>query len=304
MRARAPGKLVLTGAYAVLDGAPAIVAAVDRYAFADVSRVSDRPAPEVRAALPAGEPVPEVDASALRDTKGRKLGLGSSAAVLVASLAARALARGEDVEDVDVRAGLFAAARAAHALAQGGGSGADVAASVYGGVLRYALGASQPEIRAVVLPRDLVLRVYFGGSSARTSDLLKRVSSARVDRSHELSPVASAMVDTATRAADAIESGDTRRFVSLARSYGSLLASLGQVTSAPIVLRAHAELASSAEREDAAFFPSGAGGGDVAVWLGSTPPSRAFTERAQALALAPLALSIDQGGVRRDSAYN
>ena len=38
MRARAPGKLVLSGAYAVLEGAPALVAAVDRYALADSER--------------------------------------------------------------------------------------------------------------------------------------------------------------------------------------------------------------------------------------------------------------------------
>src|SRR5271169_2224572 len=118
MRARAPGKLVLTGAYAVLDGAPAIVAAVDRYAVADASRVMGSPAPEVRAALREGEPVPEADARDLCDAAGRKLGLGSSAAVLVASLAARALTRGEDVADRSVRARLFADARTAHARAQ------------------------------------------------------------------------------------------------------------------------------------------------------------------------------------------
>jgi phosphomevalonate kinase len=112
------------------------------------------------------------------------------------------------------------------------------------------------------------------------------------------------MVDTATLAAASIEAGDTPRFVSLARAYGALLASLGRAACAPIVLPAHAELASSAEREDAAFLPSGAGGGDVAVWLGCAQPSREFAARAQALALAPLALSIDLGGVRRDPAYN
>ena len=32
MKARAPGKIVLTGAYAVLAGAPALVIAVDRHA--------------------------------------------------------------------------------------------------------------------------------------------------------------------------------------------------------------------------------------------------------------------------------
>ncbi len=35
MRARAPGKVVLSGAYSVLRGAPAIVTAVDRYVEAD-----------------------------------------------------------------------------------------------------------------------------------------------------------------------------------------------------------------------------------------------------------------------------
>jgi phosphomevalonate kinase len=304
MRARAPGKLVLTGAYAVLDGAPAIVAAVDRYAVADASRIMSSPAPEVRAAFPQGEPVPEADASGLCDAAGCKLGLGSSAAVLVASLAARALARGEDVADALVRGRLFADARTAHARAQSGGSGVDVAASVYGGILRYDVSAGEPKIRATELPPGLVFRVFFGGSSARTSAMRELVASARVARAREVSPVTDAMAETATRAADAVDSRDTARFVSLAQEYGSLLASLGRAAKAPIVLPAHAELAADAEREDAAFLPSGAGGGDVAVWIGSSSPSRAFSARAQALALVPLVLSVDVRGVRRDSAHS
>ena len=39
MKVFAPGKLVLTGAYAVLEGAPAIVVATSRGAFADGSTV-------------------------------------------------------------------------------------------------------------------------------------------------------------------------------------------------------------------------------------------------------------------------
>ena len=38
MIARAPGKIVLSGAYSVLEGAPSIVAAVDRFVIADASR--------------------------------------------------------------------------------------------------------------------------------------------------------------------------------------------------------------------------------------------------------------------------
>src|ERR1700689_3835186 len=97
MRARAPGKLVLTGAYAVLEGAPAIVAAVDRYAVADDA------APD------------EGDVRALHDGSGRKLGLGSSAASMVASEAARGVARGEDPTLPITRTHLFRRVRAAHA---------------------------------------------------------------------------------------------------------------------------------------------------------------------------------------------
>ena len=93
MRARAPGKVVISGAYAVLEGAPAIVASVDRYALADTALSSNFVTEEVREALGDG-PAPWIDASALREG-GRKLGLGSSAAILVASLAALELgARG------------------------------------------------------------------------------------------------------------------------------------------------------------------------------------------------------------------
>src|SRR5690606_12116062 len=37
MKTKAPGKVVLSGAYAVLEGAPCIVTAVDRYVYADSS---------------------------------------------------------------------------------------------------------------------------------------------------------------------------------------------------------------------------------------------------------------------------
>ena len=84
--ARAPGKLVISGAYAVLEGAPALVTAVDRYAVADSSKPVSFHTPEVATCLDRRE-APDVDPSALREGD-LKLGLGSSAAILVASLAA------------------------------------------------------------------------------------------------------------------------------------------------------------------------------------------------------------------------
>jgi phosphomevalonate kinase len=281
MRVIAPGKLVLTGAYAVLRGAPAIVVAVDRYA------VADSESPSV------------VDVHTLHDEQGRKLGLGSSAATLVASLGSRAVARGEDPRHAPVRAEIFRTAREVHAREQGGGSGVDVAASVFGGMLAYEISGKSPRIRVVEPPASLVLEAYWSGTSARTSDLR-----ARVDKLHARAPKSPAFTTlrhVAEQAASSIEQGDARGFVDRAAAFGRALGALGQAADAPIVPPAFAELAQVAEEAHAAFLPSGAGGGDVAVWLGVAPPPPDFERRARALGVAHLALSLDRGGVRPEA---
>jgi phosphomevalonate kinase len=298
VKAIAPGKLLLTGAYAVLDGAPAIVAAIDRYAVADPSRSAPRPSPEVLA-LRGDETAPEVDVRALHDPAGRKLGLGSSAAALVASLGARALERGEDLRSPLVRERIVRAARAAHARAQSGGSGVDVAASVYGGVLRYAVDADdQVAVSTLALPAGLLLAAYDSGTSARTSDMLARVRRLRVRGAH---PIFAVLRAVAADAVDAVEHGDAGAFVKSARAFGNALSALGAAADAPIVPPRFEELAFLAERERAAFLPSGAGGGDVAVWIGTAAPSAVFGSRAEALSMRPMALSIDRGGLRPES---
>ena len=133
MKAAAPGKLVVSGAYAVLEGAPAVVTAVDRYAVAD----SDRPATFITEEVKAAglEPPPWFDATQLRDGD-HKLGLGSSAAIVVASLgtAESELPETPSADDPIV-ARVFHRALRAHQQAQGGGSGIDVAAASFGGTL-------------------------------------------------------------------------------------------------------------------------------------------------------------------------
>ncbi len=292
---------MLTGAYAVLEGAPAIVVAVDRYAMADT------------------ESPTKIDTKALYDGAGQKLGLGSSAASMVASFGARALARGDDPRNAPVRAEIFRAVRDAHHREQGGGSGVDVAASVHGGALRYTLTRSVREAReargtqaakpaegarrseammqAIDLPSGLVLAAFWSGTSARTKDLLARVDALRARGS--AGALFTALRGVAEEAADAVS--DAGRFVHRAADFGRALAALGDAADAPIVPPSFAELALLAEREGAAFLPSGAGGGDVAVWLGVAPPSSAFDARALELALSALPLAVDHGGVRPES---
>ena len=298
MKAMAPGKLLLTGAYAVLDGAPAIVAAVDRYAVADGSRADSSPSAEVRA-WSGARPAPEVDVRALHDPSGRKLGLGSErAAALVAAVGARAHGRAPTRAAPASRDRIFRVARDAHARAQRGGSGVDVAASVYGGVLEYATGdgSSAGVVRARELPERLTVVVYDSGMSARTSDMLERVGALR--RRGDGDKVFARLREVACEAVAAVARRDGPGFVTAVRAFGRALDDLGRAALAPIVPPSFAELAERASYEGAAFVPSGAGGGDVAVWIGLSAPSQDFAAHAARLSMHPLALAIDRGGLR------
>jgi phosphomevalonate kinase len=291
----APGKLVLTGAYAVLGGAPAIVMATSRGAYADGSRSNPTPSAEVRAAL-GDVPSPHVDASSLF-LGSRKLGLGASSAILVASLAslaARDAKRGVDLSDEKLRASLFERARAAHASAQAGGSGVDVAASVHGGVLEYVPGAWKRR----ALPVGTQVHVFACGTSASTSELR-----GQVDRFAAVSPASHrACIDDleviANVAADAVKVGRRERFIVAIRLAARSLYRLGVGAGAPIVPKGFDALEDIASSSDAAFCVSGAGGGDVAAYVGSSPPPEAFVERALALGLFEIDVALDEKGVR------
>ena len=148
----APGKAFLIGEYAVLEGAPALVTAVDVRAVAHDCDLPDRPAPSdlslaahasVRDHLSSGTAteftlgeLPSVDSGPFSRGE-RKLGFGSSAAVAAAVVGFHLQEAGHDLTRADTRALALQLARAAHHQAQGGGSGGDVAAAVLGGSLRF-----------------------------------------------------------------------------------------------------------------------------------------------------------------------
>jgi phosphomevalonate kinase len=298
LKARAPGKLVLSGAYAVLDGAPAIVTAVDRWVTADASRPAARLTPEVSAAL-ASAPAPWFDASALREGE-EKLGLGSSAAILVASLAAReVLARGAlgDAELVEL---VFSAALAAHARAQGGGSGVDVAAAAHGGTLVYKLTLTAPSVTRVTLPSALVIETWWSGRAADTSELVRRVRELRERDAGAYDALLGAQGDAARRAERAVLNGDAAAYVGAMHAQRAALAALGRVAAVEIVTPAAERLAGAAA--PAAVLPAGAGGGDVLLYVGFEESPRAFRELAVTLGHRLLPLALGARGVHAEPA--
>lgn len=252
----APGKVVLLGEYAVLDGAPAIVAAVSSGVAVDVSpgalaiRTPTGDDRFVAAALhAAGAPAAHYAFSDWRpvDTAG-KPGLGGSAAATVAAvLAARAL-RGLPLDEAPAIASL---AVSVHRAVQGSGSGVDVRASVYGGVIRLD--------GAVVSPlRPVSPVVVYSGSSRATGPSVARYLAWR-DRAR--------FVD-ATRAV--VDGFSVDPVAALAAGL-DLLRAMAREADLPYLTPALAEIAALAEHHGGAAKPSGAGGGDVAVALFHDP---------------------------------
>jgi phosphomevalonate kinase len=271
LRARAPGKIVVSGAYSVLEGAPAIVAAVDRYATADAGSEASFVTEEVRAAITAGV-IPRAcafDASPLRSADGsRKLGLGSSAAILVATLAAM---KGPP-PDPAARAWLFEAALSAHRAAQQGGSGVDVAASFHGGTLVCELAKDRLVTRPHALPEGARVTILASRVSASTPELRGRV---RAFRESDPSRYRALLGRAGAGARDAVAATTTEGLRAALAAQRDALAELGQRASAPILTPEVAELARVAEPLGFFVGPAGAGGGDVAIAVGAgaLPPA-------------------------------
>jgi phosphomevalonate kinase len=296
--ARAPGKLVLSGAYAVLEGAPAVVAAVDRYVIADARRAAVRVTAEVRKALDGrgGAEAPWFDAGALRDeARGQKLGLGSSAAILVASLAALELSNEPGASDTDLARRVMPEALRAHRAAQGGGSGADVAASALGGILRFQRKAPDgpPRIDPMKLPEPLFFGVWSSPSSACTSDMLACVAALRRSRPADHRGVMDQLCRAALAAADAPNGA---RFVQACREQVEFLSRLGDLAGVPIVT-SETRAFGRAAGDRGVILPSGAGGGDVVLYVGTEPPYEAIESEGRKLGFVPLPVSIGARGV-------
>ncbi len=316
--ASAPGKVVLCGEYAVLDGAPAVAMAVDRRAqvtmkqfdgdWHRVSAPGHTPVEGRFAAggngcewLQGGEPFGVVDAvwRSLRvivnghrsielDTRafvdattGAKIGIGSSAA-LTAALAA-ALRESTDVLDD---------ALAAHReFQQGSGSGVDVAAAVCGGLIEYRVQG--PELVALTWPDGLAYRLIWSGVPVSTREQLKRLQDN--DRAASRARLAAA----AERMAEAWRSASAAAVLSEYPAYVEVLRQFGVDHDLGIFDAGHGRIAAAAAEAGLIYKPCGAGGGDVGILLGPREGLLDdFMKGEQGSELQQLECSLDADGIR------
>ncbi len=290
---RAPGKAVLWGEYAVLAGAPAAVLAVDRHAVCELTPsaayrfiASGYEAPEAEfrhlpphppkaapAALLAWRVLQTVVGEGLRPatfrlgtdafySKGRKLGLGSSAALCVAIEGACASWLGQ--------APCYERAMTAHRRFQGGrGSGIDVAAAFFGGALRFQEGKAQP--LAAALPE---LRIVWTGVGADTGRHIDRLAS-------YLSGDDTLALD---RLAECSQGLCREPSLDALNDYAQALRQLDRAADLGIYTEAHRRAESLAKVYKLAYKPCGAGGGDIGAAFAQSPGQFADFEVAAGMA--------------------
>jgi phosphomevalonate kinase len=284
--ASAPGKVVLSGEYAVLDGAPAVCMAVDRRANVKVTgvdgdwhRVSGpghssvegrfvadgatidwlRGADEYavvdavwRTLRPAGKDrlSIELDTRSFVDQEsGKKIGVGSSAALTVALVAA--LSKSTDV--------LGGAIRAHKMFQHGAGSGVDVATSVSGGLIEYRM--QETAISRLRWPAGLAYRLIWTGVPVSTRLKLDRLAGIGHQSSSDALAAAAENMATAWQSAS-----------SVMRQYPTYIEALRRFSvdhDLGIFDAGHDRLVTEAAAMGLVYKPCGAGGGDVGILLGA-----------------------------------
>ncbi|WP_076461633.1 phosphomevalonate kinase [Limosilactobacillus caccae] len=220
--------------------------------------------------------------SQLDSANGRKYGLGSSAAVTVATV--KALCRFYNLPvDKDE---LFKLAAIAHFEVQGNGSLGDVAASVYGGWISYhsfdrqwlAQQRQYLDLRSIIelpwpdlnieslhAPQNLELLIGWTGKPASTSQLVDKISLFKARRQDEYRHFLDKSKDCIQRMVDGFHRQDLETIKNEIRYNRDLLKQLGTNSGVNIETSALEKLCQIAEKFGGAAKTSGAGGGDCGI---------------------------------------
>lgn len=207
------------------------------------------------------------------NTAGQKFGFGSSASLTYAIVAA--VVKTLNPNQPHSPEQLLPIASSAHYLAQKKlGSGIDVAAAAYGGLIEYQLpenkNPAESRVKRMNWPKDLQLCCVFSGKSVSTRKLVSAVYELQRTNPNLFAQHMQQMNLLSRSAIEAIEHKATDRFVELADAYGLSMQRLGEAAGVSIMSDEHLQLKKLANACGAAYKPSGAGGGDIGIALSSS----------------------------------
>ncbi|WP_430789187.1 phosphomevalonate kinase [Virgibacillus flavescens] len=357
MTIKVPGKLMIAGEYAILEAYKrSIVMAVDRFVYAKITTSSEK-----RISLPKlnldqlpweltnnqihivtvdkrinfvenamnvaytyitekGTSFKNFDltiTSELDDESGIKYGLGSSAAVVTATI--KAILEKHEVQCRKLT--LFKLAAIAHVQSQGSGSGADVAASSFGGMVAYTSfqadwlleaiksKASITEVmkmdwpyfsvKPVSLPDDIQMIIGWTGNPASTKDFIKKINLLKAHQSDLYTEFLNQSDAAVEDIIQGIEAGNTYQILSGITSNRKALAMLGKHAKADIETPLLKALSDIAEMHGGAGKPSGAGGGDCGIaFLPDNEKAERIRNEWKNTGIKHLLLSINSDGAK------
>lgn len=253
------------------------------------------------------------------DGQSKKVGFGSSAAAIVATIAGILELHGLHLEKH--REQVFKLAAAAHYFAQGKlGSCFDIAASTYGGVFSYvapdlkAVGEQMASkaVKAVVdshwpllhiapleVPDDFCLAVGWTKQSADTRVMIQAMNVWKEQNRSAYDAAMERIAEVIDRIIQAWRLKDRERILILVKENRAALSELTQLSGVPIETDDLRKLAEIADQHGAAGKLSGAGGGDCGIALCFDSRVAENVKVAwQSAGLWPLDVELDLEGVR------
>lgn len=285
---RIPGKVMLSGEYAVLYGATAVLMPVPRYlTVTEALSSSGRQSPVLEQAL--GEPIEsiaaweakypltavEVDRSEFyveRDEVLIKLGLGSSAAEAVGIIALRLERAG--VSWQDNRELVATLAERAHRRAQGGiGSGADVAAVAYGCPIRFSRSEDEISIAKIDMeaePLTSPLALLHSGTAADTR-VLVHLFEDWVCLGDRQKVALDQLVGLQNELASLWFGSDAETLIERLAQFDLCMSKVTGEAKLPWKTAVHHDIEQWAMMHGGAAKPTGAGGGDLVLTIGDLP---------------------------------
>lgn len=302
IKARAPGKLFLSGEYAVLEGAPALACAVSRQVTARFLSGTAGEAPDAaawRGAAPGIlrrhglDPAParealEIDSRALYTADGIKLGLGSSAAVAVAVSGLLLAAQDQPASAPPAHS----IAGELHAVVRGpGGSGVDVAASFHGGVI----AVERDRVERLHWPEGLHCAVIFTGRDADTGSAIARFQRALRGGARRHAEGLCAAANAVRRA----WSRDVPTLLARLDGYSVAWRKLDRSAGLGVFSREHRQLQQLSREAGCVYKPSGAGGGDCGLAFSHAPDRlKSLVRDVKEQGFQPLAVDLGVEGLQ------
>lgn len=254
--------------------------------------------------------------SELDDASGIKYGLGSSAAVVTSAVAAiLKLFSEEDATDENI----FKLAAVAHVITQGNGSGADVAASTYGGLLKYTSFQADWllevynntnsildlldrdwryfSVARIPIPEDIYFCVGWTGSPASTGSLVSQILQLKDDAPKKYEQFLSESETAVSTFLRGMNEGNNVMLFDGIKQNRRALDVVGKAANVAIETPMLKTLADLADEFGGAGKLSGAGGGDCGIaFMPSKEKAEALKKAWEEVGIKSLAIQPDRNG--------